>query len=210
MIRNNILKEKRVWCSQEECPCYLYYTGQITREELDEDCENESYVCYESQFLRKWKAYAGLYHNGIHADEPKKIKKNVYHSLCVLTTKEPDQSEMERYIFAVFLIDEFFEGDDQDEGHVSGNSKYKIELSKEQAKKMFFWKYYHNENSPQKTQWGSGLFRYFEAAQILRDIVELKKGMRDEGLADEFYRYYCKIKNIDIDKISEPRGALYL
>ena len=100
-------------------------------------------------------------------------------SLCVLTTREPYTTEEDRFIFAVFLVDQTYDGDDLDEGFVSTQSKYKIKLTTEQAHQMPFWRYHANEKQPEIAVWSSGLHRYFndeQAAQILRDIVEIKKG----------------------------------
>lgn len=55
---------------------------------------------------------------------------------------------------------------------------------------MPFWRYHANEKQPEIAAWSSGLHRYFndeQAAQILRDIVKIKKGTADEALAREFY-----------------------
>ena len=211
LISININEEKRVWCNQEECPCFLYYNGKKTRKELDAECEEDFYVCYESQLLREWTAYAGAYHMGEREGKPKRIKRETYNNLCILTTREPRTLEEDRFIFAVFLVDDSFEGDEYQEGYVCAHPKYKIELSPTEAKKMLFWKYYCNtsNNTP---SWNSGLFRYVEdyvSAQILRDISRLKKGTKEEDLSKEFYEYYCKIHNIDSTNVRRPKGALY-
>ena len=206
LIRNNIFKENRKWCRQNECPCFLFYKGEMTRKELDEACEDGGYVCYESQLLREWTAYAG-YHGG----EPQPIKTDVSNNLCVLTTREPGVHEKDRFIFAVFLVEEYFRGTDYAEGYVSAHPKYRIELSPKQAKKMLFWKYHCNKNSSDRMFWGSGLVRYLEdyqAAQILRDVARIKKGTNEERLANEFYHYYCKTHDINVDKIGKPNGVL--
>lgn len=211
LIRNNIVEEHRDWCGQSDCPCFLYYTGKITRKELDRGCEDGGYVCYESQFLRDWTAYAGYYRRGEREGQPKKINTDIYNSLCILTTREPKTYEKDRFIFAVFLVDDYSRGTDYEEGYVSAHPKYRIELSPKQAKKMLFWKYHSNGNSSDRMLWSSGLFRYLEdyqAAQILRDIARIKKGTKEERLANEFYHYYCKIHDINIDKVGKPNGVL--
>ena len=61
--------------------------------------------------------------------------------------------------------------------------------------------------------WGSGLVRYLEdyqAAQILRDVARIKKGTNEERLANEFYHYYCKTHDINVDKIGKPNGVLII
>ena len=213
IIYNNIVIENKTWCSSPKCPCFKYNNNEITRKDLDSYCNDGGFVCYESQMLREWKAYAGIVQSGERKGEPMKLNKVQRNSLCVLTTRDPQMVESERYIFAVFLVDETYSGDESDEGYVGTKSKYKIKLSPKECKSMLFWKYHKNGNSPKKTAWNSGLHRYFDdemAAQILIDIVNIKKGTKDEVLADEFLKYFCEINEIDINKVKNPSGALTL
>ena len=91
--------------------------------------------------------------------------------------------ECDRYIFAVFLVNDFKTGDDEEQGYVSSksdapDSEYRIKLSREEAIRMPYWKYHANENDPGKSAWSKGLHRYLEddeASMILRDIVMVKK-----------------------------------
>lgn len=76
---------------------------------------------------------------------------------------------------------------------------------------MKFWDYYFNENKPEKIIFGSGLHRYItdiQAAQVLKKICEIKKGTSGEMISKEFLEYYCRIKDLDIDSIPIPNGAL--
>ena len=188
-----------------------FMNGQITRVELDDLLANGDLVCYESQMLRDWKAMAGIVQNGDRKGQPMHLSGVQTNSLCVLTTREPYTTEEDRFIFAVFLVDQTYDGDDLDEGFVSTQSKYKIKLSTEQAHQMPFWRYHANEKQPEVAVWSSGLHRYIndeQAAQILRDIVEIKKGTEDEALAKEFYETFCTITKIDSESLGDPNGAL--
>ena len=101
--------------------------------------------------------------------------------------------------------------DNRDEGYVTTSSKYKLSLTKDEAKKVLFWNYYHNENAPEKVAWGQGLHRYItdeQAASILKDIVSVKKGKKDEALAQEFLERFCEINSIDISDFPIMEGAL--
>ena len=132
-------------------------------------------------------------------------------SLCVLTTRDPNSTEEERYIFGVFLVDETYEGDSRDEGYVSTKSKYRIKLTPSQAHKMLFWNYHINGNSPKSVAWSSGLHRYIEsveAIQILQDIALLKRGANDEALANELLNSLARINNIDLNAVPKKNGAL--
>jgi hypothetical protein len=206
MIVQNII-EKKVWCTQPECPCFQYNLGEISRVELDEKGDS----CYESHLLDKWTAYAGIFHNGPKAGEGIKMKKVQKNSLCVLTTREPNTSEEDRYIFGLFLVDDSYTGDSNNSGSVSTSSKFKLEFTPDEAKQLIYWRYNFNSNSPDKAHWGTGLFRYLsdeQSAQILRDAKAIKTGTIDEKLATEFYDYYCNVNVIDINRLGAPEGVL--
>ena len=199
------------WCTNEDSLCSQYFDGEITREELDANCEDGAFVCYESQMLREWRAFAGFALQGENKGKPLKLAHVQVNSLAVLTTRFPYAKEKDRFIFAVFLVDDAYEGDNRDEGYVTTTSKYKIELSLEEAQKLKFWMYYLNRNAPDDIAWGQGLHRYIDdiqAAQILNKIVELKTGTSDEELSKEFFEYYCRINGVDKDDIPSPEGAL--
>ncbi len=207
IIRNNIEVEKRTWCSDDTCACRQYLNGEITRTYLDE----RNAVCYESEMLRDWKAYAGVVQSGDRKNEPMKLRQVRDNSLCVLTTRDPGSDETDRYIFAVFFVDEAFEGNDLEQGYVTSNGPYKIKLTPAEAHKMLFWNYHANANRSHIASWSSGLHRYFEdnkAVQILRDIAVMKTGTADEKLAQELLEHFVSIKHIDIDTVPEKNGAL--
>ena len=211
IIYNNIQVERKTWCCSEECPCLQFTNGEISRQELEDIVADGGLVCYESQMLREWKALAGIIQNGDRKGQPMHLNNVQTNSLCVLTTREPGATEEERFIFAVFLVDQTYDGDDLDEGYVSTKSKYKLKLTAEQAHRMHFWRYHANEKQPNVVAWNSGLHRYIsdvQAAQILRDIVRLKRDTEDEALALEFYETFCAIAKISSEDLSEPNGAL--
>ncbi|MHB1152409.1 MAG: hypothetical protein ACYCWE_03905 [Eubacteriales bacterium] len=212
VIIDNIRFKKRYWCSCNESSCRQYLNGDICRRELDEIRLEDQFVCYESQLLHDWRAYAGIVQTGRYKGTPMKLNQVKENSLCVLTTRMPgDYSEDYRLIFAAFLIGEFYEGGITEEAYVTAASKYKIILSPEESKKMLFWNYHVNINQPDKASWSSGLHRYLdnnEAAMILRDIASVKRGTCEEALASDFYDYYCKINNIKVEDIGQPNGVL--
>ena len=199
VLNSNIAVEHKTWCCSPDSACLQYHNGEISRKELDDLCSGDGFVCYESQMLRDWRALAGLYLKGDNKGKPKAIKNVMKNSLCVLTTRDPKHAEDLRYIFAVFLIDETYEGGGRDEGYVSTESEFKIKLSPVEARSLRFWKYYKNENNQTAIKWGSGLYRYIgneEAAEILKDIANVKKNTQDEDLANRFYKHFCTINGI--------------
>ncbi|MFA9398795.1 MAG: hypothetical protein ACERKV_11095 [Clostridiaceae bacterium] len=210
-IKYNISVAKHVWCSDPESKCNQYLKGNITREELSAICENDGFICYESQMLRLWRAYAGISRHGEKKGKPMKLKNVKINSLAFLTTRLPSAKDKDRFIFAVFLIDENYEGDNKEEGYVASNSKYRIQLSLDEAEKLKFWDYYFNQNNPQRIVFGSGLHRYLtdvQAAQILKKICEIKKETPEEELSKEFLDHYCSLNNIDVNDIPAANGAL--
>ena len=44
---------------------------------------------------------------------PMKLNKVQVNSLAILTTREPHDSEKDRFVFGVFLVDEAYEGDNK-------------------------------------------------------------------------------------------------
>jgi hypothetical protein len=211
VIYNNIAVEHRTWCTSDDCPCLHYFNDEISRAELDDLCADDGFICYESQMLRDWKALAGVVQNGENKRKPMTLSKVRRNSLCILTTRDPGCGEETRYVFAVFLVDESYEGDGQQEGYVSTQSKYKIKFAPEEAHTLLFWNYHANHNQPEIAAWNSGLHRYFDneqAAIVLRDIFKIKAGTPDEALAREFLEYFCRINGVDTNRIGTAKGAL--
>lgn len=211
IIRYNIEVAKHNWCCDEESPCSQYYHGIIDRKRLDNYMLNDGFVCYESQMLRSWAAFAGYVHTKENYQKPMKLNKIQINSLAILTTREPYALEKDRFVFGVFIVDEAYEGDNREQGYVTTSSKYKLSLSLDDAKKILFWNYYHNDNAPEKVVWSQGLHRYItnlQAACILRDIVKIKENTFEEQLAKEFLEYFCKINRLEIKAIPEADGAL--
>ena len=196
IIHHNIYKEKRSWCSSDECSCKEYMFGKITRKELDSFCKNEGFVCYESQMLRDWTAMAGVYRTGDNEGKPMKLKKVQTNSLCFLTTRDPQSDEEDRYIFAVFLVDDTYQGGRDGTGYVSANPEFKLKFAPKEARSLLFWNYHRNTNQPEVSRWNSGLHRYIddeEAARMLLDIKKIKKGTKDESLAEKFLPIFARL-----------------
>lgn len=211
IIRYNIEIAKHSWCSDPECPCNQYYYGEIDGRTLDQIFRDGGFTCYESKMLKEWTAAAGTYLTKDRKMEPKKMRNVQPNSLAVLTTRLPNYQEEDRIIFGVFLVDDATEGDQENEGSVSSNSKYRIELAPEEAKQLKLWNYHANNEKPQKAVWGQGLYRYIndiEAVQILRDVVAVKRAAAEKILAEEFLEHFCKIKKINLNDVPDPFGAL--
>ena len=209
-IRYNIETAKRSWCSHDRCPCAQYLKGEYSYKKLMEEY-SERGICYEADLLIDWTAQMGWDNTG--AGKPRKLSSWVrQNSLCVLTTREPnDTGECDRIVFAVYLVDEFFEGNENQEGNVKAHPKFRIKLAPDEARKIRLWDYHANDNNPTQPKWGSGLSRKMDnenAAALLADIVKIKRGTKDEGLAKELFEYFCNANNIDVANPPEANGAL--
>ncbi len=126
VLRYNIEKAHHVWCADTESPCRCYLDGKISRTELEDMMRGGGgldSVCYESHMLRDWMASAGVVQTGANRGKPMRLLKVQRYSLAVLTSREPNYvSDELRFIFAVFLVDESYEGDYRDAGYVTTTS----------------------------------------------------------------------------------------
>lgn len=177
----NIRKAKRRWCSNDRCQCKKYIDGKNFR-------RNE-FICYESTLLKDWRVEVGEDFDGTH----RKICGGAENHLCVLTTKYPNTSEIERFVFAMFIIKKIFGGDSEHSGCVYADDYFRLEFRPHEAAQIKFWEIYQNPNAPQKKFWGTGLFRYFDdatAIKFLERAVEVKRGTPEEDFAKEFLKQY--------------------
>ena len=200
IIKYNIYEEERAWCSNRRSPCYEHYISfNPNRKKLEGlmgDEPDGDYVCYESQILRSWRAGAGETSSG----QPKRIRKAQHNRLAILTTILPYMEEEERIIFGLFLIDDIFQGDNEESGYVASNSRYRIKLSMDESKQMKFWNYYTNSKDSSIASWRTGLFRYLEdeiALRILCDVIKLKQDKIEKELAEELLNHFLKVNGID-------------
>lgn len=213
IIWNNIEVEKRTWCNQPQCKCQQYYQGKLTRQMLEDAYKAREAVCSESNILVDWRMFAGWHHNGPRKNLPMKLLFAEKNRLAVLTTRFPGEEEKNRLIFAVYLIDDAYQGDDKIDGFVAAGAEYRLCFSLEESRKLLFWNYFRNANDAARPAWSSGLHRYLsdtEAVQILRDAAEVKRGTADEKPAADFLKHYCEVHRIDAESVPEPKGALKL
>ena len=132
-------------------------------------------------------------------------------SLAVLTSRKPGATDEERFIFAVFLVADSYEGDEVNSAYVEANPQWKQELTPAEAERMPFWKYYICPNAPEVVKFGSGLHRYLsnvQAAQILKDIIQIKEDPNSKRYAQQMLTHFCQITGQKEEEIPEPSGAL--
>lgn len=59
--------------------------------------------------------------------------------------------------------------------------------------------------------WNTGKYRYFDnewMAQILMDMVSLKRDTEERELTQSFFDHFCKMNQINKETLPEPNGAL--
>ncbi len=208
IIDYNINIAKNKVCSAPESNCYQYLSGNISRKELDNG-NNKS--CYESKLLNNWRSYPDISYIEKKGTKVKNLKNVNQGSLVLLSSVLPKEKEKDRIIFGAYLLQEDYVIDYNTKGYLKADEKHRVELSLEESKKIKFWDYYFNPSNPEKIANSSTTYRYFDdvqSAQVLRAIREIKKGTSDETISNEIFESYCNIKNIDVNAIPEPKGAL--
>ena len=202
-IRYNIEVENRAWCSNEDCPCFQYYKGKISKDELRQIMSTSNgFVCYESTMLSDWMTQAGLTEDRITKKFGSTLHKG---AACIFTTRLPNRAEQDRFVFGLFIVDELFHGDDSKSGYVKCNTEYHIELTPEEAIKIRFWDYYRNKNNPEKELWGTGLYRFISNASIislLNDLISLRDGEDTQEEVIRFLKEFCRLNQLKIPEIS--------
>lgn len=165
----------------------------------------------EETIFKDWRVFTGEIKSGKSQGEPRKLVRMSENSACLITKRDDDLPEKERKILGFFMADESFNGRECEDGYIIAHPEYRIQLSKEESDKMYFWTYYMDEKTPNETIWNSGRQRYFDniwMAQILNDLVSLRDEAENKEEAQAFFEYFCKMNHISKIEISEPIGPL--
>lgn len=165
----------------------------------------------QENIFTDWQVFTGRVQSGKSKGEPNRAVRLRPNSASLLTARESDQEETERRILGIYMVNETFFGNQSEDGIVPSHTKFKIELTEQEAEKMLFWNYYINKNYPHRTAWNSGKYRYFDnvwTAQILKDIIALKTDEEEIKHAKAFFEYFCQMNAIDMNNIPEASGAL--
>ncbi|NMA54310.1 MAG: malate synthase [Firmicutes bacterium] len=158
-----------------------------------------------------WNVFTGAIKSGLKKGQPRRLARVGQNSACLLTIRDSNMPEQNRYIQGVFMVNENFDGRKCEDGYIVAHSEHRLRLSKQEAKKMLFWNYYVNSRHPHRMTWNSGRHRYFNniwMAQILRDIMSLKKKPTERKQVQQFFDYFCRLNRIRKDELPEPNGAL--
>lgn len=165
----------------------------------------------EQKNLSEWKVFSGVIKSGNNKGKPNKPIRLHQNSAILLTSVDPNTTEKDRRILGVYMVNEDFVGKLCVDGYIPSHSKYKIELTEEEANQLPFWKYYTDAKSPEKVTWNTGKYRYFNnlwMAQILFDIVALKNDPQEKELAQQFFKHFCKMNQITAQELPKPNGVL--
>lgn len=158
-----------------------------------------------------WQASTGTLQSGKNKGQPNKAVRVGPNSAGLLTARASDQPETERQILGLYMVDETFSSNLDDDGMVPAHAEFRIELTEQEAEKMLFWNYYLNKNYPDRTAWNSGKYRYFDnimTAQVLTDIIALKTDEDEIKEIKNLLEYFCEMNVIDMNDIPEANGAL--
>ena len=165
----------------------------------------------QDTLFSEWKAFSGLIKSGNNKGKPNKPIRLHQNSAVLVTEVDPDATEKERRILGVYMVNEGYVGKLCVDGYIPAHAKYKIKLTEEESNKLRFWTYYFDAKSPEKVTWSSGKYRYFNnlwMAQILHDIVSLKTDPKEQELAQQFLKHFCKLNQITAQELPKPNGVL--
>lgn len=158
-----------------------------------------------------WQVFTGEVQSGENKGQPNRAVRLRSNSASLLTSRRSDQPETERRIQGLYMVEETFSGNRNDEGIVPSHVDYRIEFTDEEAEKMLFWNYYINKNHPHRMTWNSGKFRYLDnicIAQILKDLIAFRTDESQIKEATDFLEYFCQMNALDRNAIPQVNGAL--
>ena len=186
--------------------CKKVIDGSATEQDILE-AFNNTFLCYESKMLIDYKIYAGRDDDGTvrgwSLDNDR---------LVILTTVKPGESEEQRVIFGVFLINKSFDKD-EDEAYATSYPSCRLSLTEEEAEQMKYWDYAPGEGANNLIQWKEGLLRYqsdLMCATVLKDMVEVISKRNDQTQtvrANAFLNLFLEKINVKIDDVPNKNGA---
>lgn len=165
----------------------------------------------EDKIFTEGRVFIGKVKSGKNKGQPRRLARMNWKSGCLLTRRKPGMPEKDRRILGVFMVEEGFNGQTCKDGYILAHPEYRLRLSEQESDKMLFWNYYMNKNFPTRMTWNSGRQRYFDniwMAQILQDIVSLKKKPEEREGAQRFFEHFCKVNHINGGKLPKANGAL--
>jgi hypothetical protein len=187
---------------------------KIPKTPKPQHCAQSVFWCTSQELdsvFAKGNIFTGEIKSGKEKGQPKRLARISQNSACLLTTRDSDAPEKNRRIIGVFMVTEKFNSKQCVDGYIPAHSEYRLRLSEKEAEKMLFWNYYVDTRYPHKMTWNTGRHRYFDnewMAQILRDIISIKKKPQEIENAQRFFEYFCRMNQIDKEELPKPNGAL--
>ncbi len=161
--------------------------------------------------FQEWCIFTGTIKSGQKKGEPRRLAQIRENSAVLLTLRDTDMAEEDRRILGVFMVNENFNARKCQDGYIPAHSEYRLRLSEQESEKMLFWNYYINKKYPHRMTWNTGRHRYLDnkwVAQILQDIISLKRVPQEREHVQRFFKYFCQMNEIDMEKLPGPQGAL--
>lgn len=116
-------------------------------------------------------------------------------SAVILTGCSDNADENKRRILGVFMVDDYFWGNECTDGEIKFHKEYKLILQPENN--LYFWDYFKGDEFT--TRWGNVPFKYLDnetMENILLDIYKLEANSHQGQFADKFYNYFCTINRL--------------
>ena len=159
----------------------------------------------------EWRVFTGVRKSGVKEGQPNRLIRMRQNSACLITERGPDMPEKDRRIAGVYMVSDTFIGKLCKDGYIPAHPKYRLRFSEEESEKLLFWNYYRNEKYPRNMTWNTGNYRYLDnvsMAQILQDVVSLKKSPEEREYAQRFFEYFCRMNRIVERELPKADGAL--
>ncbi len=161
-----------------------------------------AFKCVENEKQRIFEngaVFTGNYLSGANRGNPRKPSRVYPNSVCLLTSCGEKESEENRIIWGAYMVRDDFVGPDCSDGLIPAHERYRIVLNEAESSSLLFWDFMDSSGS-QHLKWGSTEMKYFSnktMADILNNILSMKRGTDDERLCKDFLRYFCKLNKID-------------
>jgi hypothetical protein len=160
--------------------------------EFTENCQHKSFAnpkkldmyffpCHDCIALKELMFYAGHYHGDKHDNEPIRCLDAKVGKIAVFSSREPGETEDERFIFAIGQMNYFEPVNDERGNYEYFHCDKSTALIFDKDNYPKFWKYYRNANNPGRIAWNTGLFRYLDDSTVLNLLEDITKSNAYSG-----------------------------
>src|SRR5690625_6792126 len=96
----------------------------------------------QKNVFTEWQVFTGEVQSGKNKGQPNRAARLRPNSASLLTVRAADQPETERQILGLYMVNETFSGNHNDDGMVLAHPEFSIELLEEEATQQILWYYY--------------------------------------------------------------------